>query len=162
MIESIRASMLATLLLAVSASLVAACDPNPSGPGSPDGVEVAVVLNSVERSLTVVPVGDGEGSFELFDDTLLAVSRNGDQITLTRVPGTTFDGAGVFEVERLGQSVAAVGVVGGDALDEVADEAALVAAESGYVMDWPRARMLGVKLPAGEQSAVITFVEVAP
>lgn len=44
------------LLLIIGAFLIAACDDDPMGPAGPTGVETAVVLNSVEISISVFPV----------------------------------------------------------------------------------------------------------
>lgn len=65
MIDSLRARRAVAFLLAVPTILFAACDDGPTGPGTPDGVEVVVVLNSIEVSLTVVPVDDPAGAFTI-------------------------------------------------------------------------------------------------
>ncbi len=65
MIDFVRPRRLVAYLLAIPSILIAACDSNSTGPGTPDGVEVAVVLNSVEVSLTVIPVDDPAGAFTI-------------------------------------------------------------------------------------------------
>ncbi len=65
MTETFRSILrLTTALLAIPPLLLlGACDDDPAGPSPSAENEVAVVLNSVERSLTVIPVDDPAGAY---------------------------------------------------------------------------------------------------
>ncbi|HEV2150532.1 MAG TPA: hypothetical protein VGR37_24240 [Longimicrobiaceae bacterium] len=79
----------AALLLAPILAL-ASCDNGPTEPRRPAGTEVAVVVNSSERSLTVVPVDDPAGRFTI------GVGAEGSPLTVAVNGGTAVVPLGTF------------------------------------------------------------------
>jgi hypothetical protein len=79
----------AALLLAPVLAL-AACDDDPAGPRRPSGTEAAVVVNSLENSVTVIPVDDPAGRYTI------GVSAEGSPTTVAASGGTAVVPLGLF------------------------------------------------------------------
>lgn len=79
----------AALLLAPVLAL-AACDDGPTGPKRPSGTEAAIVVNSLENSITVIPVDDAAARFTI------GVSAEGSPTTVAASGGTAVVPLGIF------------------------------------------------------------------
>lgn len=79
---------------------LAACDNDPAGPRRPSGAEAAVVVNSRERSVSVIPVDNPSAAFTI------GVSAEGSPVTVAArgrtavVPLGTFPFAAVVDLEN--------------------------------------------------------------
>ncbi len=104
--------------------------------------------------------GPGDAAFQVFDGATLqrteASQPDDAPLTLTWTPGQTFDGPTVVEVIGAGQPPAQV-ALGGAALTERADLAALEAAESGWTWREDVGGTVLVKIPAPGGVATISW-----
>ncbi len=89
----------------------------------------------------------GEGTFAVYDGTMLTQASTNQAIALTIAPGSVYALGAVFEVIA---TPAVSGVMDGDtALAEVADPAALELAEAGWVHDAALGGTLRIKVGPG-------------
>lgn len=102
-----------------------------------------------------------DGSFELFDGTILGQSRAGGVVSLTRTAGTTFDGPMVWQVVGLTSAEVSAADVDGTPLAVLASRADLDTAESGVFYDdtaTPSATLLKLpSLPAAGATSTVTL-----
>jgi hypothetical protein len=97
--NALRSSRLTTLIAALLLGFVAGCDDDPSGPTASPAEEVALVVNSVDISLTVFPV---------------------DSPTATTTVGLGADGSPVSVAARAGMAVVPLGIVPAAAIVDIA------------------------------------------
>ena len=104
--------------------------------------------------LHVLTTPADSGSLTVYDGTALSLATEDGSLTLTRTPGSLFDGHVIFEVIGAGEKPASVQVDGEDAT-EVTDLGALSSDESGWMFSEERGGTIWVQL--GSSSAQMTL-----
>ena len=103
--------------------------------------------------LHVLVAPGADGSFTVYDGTVVSQTKNGADLALSRTAGTVFGDAVVFEV----YAAAAPASVGD--LTNVADLDALTAADRGWVHTADRGGTVWIKLSAGDPSVSLSLAD---